>query len=331
VLAGAPAGVPAAQLPVTLGISATGNVFTPSGQQPVLPTKSADLWVVAAGDIDLNTRGSIENDQGGRLVVESVAGGIDAGDPPPGYTGDRGIVTLFRAPGFGQQAVSTSGGGSIGIDTDSDFSVGGLALVSLSGGNIDVYSRSGSIDAGVGSEFDNPNVSVTASGTVLVNYLGSGIAALGGNVNLHAHEDVRIGAGITGAGITIDAGQSIQGGTGVVNASGNVNLSAGGSIQGSFNSSSGSINVSGGTVGQGASMSAAGIVAGAGAGVGSNTGGGKVSAELNNLSDRAAETASSGFQTASALATGASHGVVIQVTSHVIGDTGDGDDSKKHK
>jgi len=56
-----------------------------------------------------------------------------------------------------------------------------------------------------------------------------------------------------------------------------------------------------------------------------------VSAELNNLSDRAAETASGGFQTASALATGASHGVVIQVTSHVIGDSGDGGDSKKHK
>jgi hypothetical protein len=331
VLASAPAGVPAAQLPPTLGISTIGNVFTPTGQQPVLPTKSADLWVVAGGDIDLNTRGSIETDQGGRLVVESVAGGITAGNPPPGYMGDRGIVTLFRPPGFGQQAVSTTGGGSIGIDTDSDFSVGGLALVSLSGGNIDVYSRSGSIDAGVGSEFQNPSVSVTAEGVVQVSYLGSGIAALGGNVNLHAHEDVRIGAGITGAGITIDAGQSIQAGSGSVNASGNVNLSAGQSIQGTFSSSTGSINVSGGTVGQGANLSAAGIVAGAGAGVGSNTGGGKVSAELNNLSDRAAETASGGFQTASALATGASHGVVIQVTSHVIGDSGDDDDSKKHK
>jgi hypothetical protein len=73
-------------------------------------------------------------------------------------------------------------------------------------------------------------------------------------------------------------------------------------------------------------LSAGGLVAGAGAGVASNAGGGKASGELAQLSNKAGEVGSGGFQTAHAAATG-DRSVMIQVTSRVIGEP---DDERKH-
>ncbi|MCX5739288.1 MAG: hypothetical protein NTZ61_12490 [Proteobacteria bacterium] len=312
------AAVPAAQAQISRGINAIGNALNPT-----LLLGSADVIVAANGDIRLNGRGSIETYQGSRLVVESVSGAITAGSPPAGFTGRRGIVTLFRGPGFGDRPANPSGGGAIGIDTEKDVSVGGLALAALSGSSITVYSRDGSIDAGVSSPFSSPRVFVDPSGTVLVNYEGGGIFATS-SIGLFAKQDIKIGAGITGTTISIDAGGSLVGG-GAGGISGtNVNINVSGSISGNI-SASGSINVSGGSVSQGASLSAGGIVAGAGAGVGSNSGGGKASSELSSLSQQA-NTAADSFQKASAVGNGSGSGqrtVMIQVTSRVIGDPKD--------
>jgi filamentous hemagglutinin family protein len=312
------AAVPESEAPFSLGINAIGNA-----RNTTLPTASAALFVAADGDIDLNGRGSIETYQGSRLVVESVSGGVRGGSPPVDatgspFTGRRGIVTLFRPPGFGDAPASESGGGAIGVDTQEDVDVGGLALASLSGSDITIYSRDGSIDAGVSSPFSNPIVFVSGSGAVLVNYEGGGIFAKGGNIGLFAKQDIKIGAGISGAGITIDAGGSLVGGGAGGIAGTNVNIDVGGSISGSI-SATGSINVAGGSVAQGASLSAGGLVAGAGAGIGSNSGGNKASSELASLSGTASETAAAGFQTAHAVATGERQ-VMIQVTSRVIGE-----------
>jgi len=308
----------------SLGLQTIGNV-----EDTALPVGSAKLDIVANDQIDLNARGSIETYQGGALFVESVGGGVSAASPPPGFTGRRGIVTLFRAPAFGDFPADPSGGGEIGVDVDRDFNVGGLALAALSGSNVTIYSRQGSIDAGVSTPFTKPSVFVGADGTVYVSYQGGGIAAPGGNVGLFAKQDIRIGAGITGAGITISATNVTGTGTGSLNASGSLNISASGSITGNI-SAGGSINVSGGANVQGASLSAGGIVAGAGAGVGSNAGAGKASAELNQLGSKAEASGFAGLQNAAAGAA-ASHGVVIQVSSRVIdSDSGD-DDSKKRR
>lgn len=315
------AAVPESEAPFSLGINTIGNA-----RNPALPTRSAALAVVSDGDIDLNGRGSIETYQGSPLFVQSVSGDVRGGAPPESengdtFTGRRGIVTLFRPPGFGDSPASSSGGGSILVDAHGDVNVGGLALASLSGSDIAIYSRDGSIDAGVSSPFTNPVVFVSGEGNVLVNYSGGGIYANGGNIGLFAKQDIKIGAGITGAGITIDAGGSlVGGGTGGISGS-NVNIDVGGSISGSI-SASGSINVAGGSVAQGASLSAGGLVAGAGAGVGSNSGGNKASAELASLTGNASEVAAGGFQTASAIATGERQ-VMIQVTSRVIGEPED--------
>ena len=162
-----------------------------------------------------------------RIAAAEASGGA--------FTGRRGIVTLYRAPGFGDEPASETGGGAIGVDAHADVDVGGLALAALSGSDIDVYSRDGSIDAGVSSPFSNPTVFVERrSGVVHVNYQGGGIFANGGNIGLFAKQDIKIGAGITGAGITIDAGGSLVGG-GAGGISGtNVNIDVGGSISGSI-------------------------------------------------------------------------------------------------
>jgi len=324
-LAGAFASGLGAELPLSLGLQTIGNV-----RDPVLPLGSANLSVVADQEIALGARGSIETYQGGRLFVESVSAGLSAGVPPSGFQGRRGIVTLFRGPGFRNAPADPTGGGPIGIDVDGDFNIGGLALAALSASDITVYSRDGSIDAGVSTPFSSPNVFVDAGGVVNVSYEGGGIFAGGGNLGLFVKKEVRIGAGITGNTINIVATDVSGGGTGAIHGT-NVDISATGTISGTI-SASGSINVSGGATSQGASLSAGGIVSGAGAGVGSNSGSGKVSSELNDLGDRAAQIGAAGFQTAHALATEGHHGVVIQVTSRVIGEPEAGsEDSKKHR
>jgi filamentous hemagglutinin family protein len=314
------------EAPYTLGISAIGNA-----RNTELPIGSAALYVAADGDIDLNGRGSIETYQGSRLAVQSVSGAVRGGIPPlkadgkSKFTGRRGIVTLFRPPIPGNTPATETGGGAIGVDAHGDVDVGGLALAALSGSDITIYSRDGSIDAGVSSPFSNPTVFGEGSGALLIDFEGGGIFANGGNVGLFAKQDIKIGAGISGAGITIDAGGSLVGGAGGISGT-NVNIDVGGSISGSI-SASGSINVSGGSVAQGASLSAGGLVAGAGAGVGSNSGGNKASAELANLTGAASEVAAGGFQTAQAAATGERQ-VMIQVTSRVIGESEDEKDRR---
>ena len=78
-----------------------------------------------------------------------------------------------------------------------------------------------------------------------VNYLGGGIFASSGSVDIVAEEDVDIGAGITGASIAIAAGGNINAGQGAITSSGNVSIDAGGSISGTI-SASGSISIGSG-------------------------------------------------------------------------------------
>jgi len=306
----------------SLGISTVGNV-----RNPTLPLGSATLVVAADGDIDLGGRGSIETYQGGAIQVTSVSGGLRAGVPPPDFNGRRGIVTLFREPGFNAKPAQATGGGRIGIDVEDDFTIGGLAVAALSGNDIAIVSRDGSIEAGAGAQFSAPSVFVSPSGELIVNYEGAGISAgATGNIDLIAKQDIRIGAGITGQNVNIDAGGSLVGGTGGITA-GNVSINVTGTIGGSI-SASGSINVAGGSVSQGTSLSAGGIVSGAGAGVGSNAGAGKSSSEVADLSNRAAEVgAAAGLETARKGACDpqkenagmhCERHVVIKVTSRVI-------------
>ncbi len=253
------------------GIETIGNL-----NNAALPGTGAAITVVTAGDIELNDRGSIDTLQGGNIAIASLGGALIGGAPDPSFTGKRGVFTLFVA-GSGQP-VSGSGGGSISVDVAGNFDIGLSALAALSGGDIALRSRSGSVSAGAAQPFEILGVTSNPTDNLpLVRYLGGGIFASSGTVTIVADQDVDIGAGITGGTIAIAAGGNINAGTGSITSSGNISIDAGGTISGNIQAS-GAISIGSGTVSQSASFAAGGLVVGAGA-VGSNTGPGKVGAE----------------------------------------------------
>lgn len=293
-----------------LGIQTVGELRNES-----LPTGGAALEVVAAGDIALGDRGFIGTLQGGDLAVRSVGGAIDAGTAVAGTTTKRGIVTTFTGPGSAQREADEEGGGEIDVVSLGDFDIGGLALAALSGSPIRIESIDGSVSAGAGEAFSRPLIAFdNATREITVSYRGSGIAAPGGTVELVAREDVNIGAGITGAGITVNAGGSVNAGTGAIVSSGSVSINAGQSISGNIQAT-GSVNISG-SVQSGSSISSSGgLVAGAGS-VASNTGTGRTSADAATATDRAETQGGFGTGTGFGAAGGESKRVVrIEVTS----------------
>lgn len=298
-----------------LGVQTVGEL-----QNEALPTGGASLEVVAAGDIDLGDRGFIGTLQGGKLGVRSVAGEIKAGTPPAGATTKRGIVTTFTGPGSAQREADQTGGGDISVVSLGDFDIGGLALAALSGSAIRIESIDGSVSAGVGESFSRPLIAYDSeTREVTVSYRGAGIAAPGGEVELIADEDVNIGAGITGAGITVDAGGSVNAGSGAIVSSGSVSISAGNTISGSIQAT-GSVNISG-SVQSGSSISSSGgLVAGAGS-VASNTGTGRTSTDAARATDQAESQGGFGTGTGAGVGGGERKRVVrIDVTSRACED-----------
>jgi len=299
-----------------LGIQTLGNL--PSLP---LPQVGASLSVVAALDILLQDAGFIGTLQGGALNVSSIGGQILGGFPSTSTGQKRGIVT-FHTPSVsgngGRASADASGGGAISVDSFGDFNIGGLALAALSGSDITINSRAGSVNAGLGAPFSNPVIfNDPNSGGITVQYTGSGVFAQGGQVNLVAKKDVLIGAGISGAGITINAGGNVlSNGTGIVNSSGTVTLNVGGTISGNFQAL-GSINIVSGSLSSAANATAGGLVTGAGATVvASNTGPGRASSEstlASSASDRA--SLSGGIENSGANGASGKRVVLIDVSS----------------
>lgn len=291
------------------GIETIGNLVNAA-----LPVGGAQIQIVTAGDVVLNGRGAIDTLQGGDISIRSLEGSLVGGEPEPSFTAKRGIFTLFvlGTPGQQQQVVD-SGGGSILVDVAGSFDIGRSVTAALSGGDISLIARQGSVSAGSAEPFEILAVlSSPTSNLPEVQYEGGGIFASSGGVAIDAGEDVEIGAGITGGTIAIIAGGNITAGQGSISSSGNVSIDAGGSISGTIQAS-GAISIGSGTVSQSASLSAGGLVVGAGS-VGSNTGPGKVGAETSVAASRAeGEKAAS----QNALSGGQSRrsGVSIDVTS----------------
>jgi filamentous hemagglutinin family protein len=299
------------------GIETIGNLVNAA-----LAVGGAAIRIAAAGNVELNDRGAIDTLQGGNIDILSTGGSLLGGEPDPAFTAKRGIFTLF-VPGAGQP-VSTSGGGSISVDVAGDFDIGKSVTAALSGGNIRLFARSGSVSAGSATPFEILGVtSSPTSNLPEVNYRGGGIFASSGGVDIVAEEDVDIGAGITGASIAIAAGGNINAGQGAITSSGNVSIDAGGSISGTI-SASGAISIGSGTVTQSASLTASGLVTGAGSS-GSNTGSGKVNAGGVLASQAGSGSAAAGQN---ALEGGMSRrsGVMIDVTSRPASGSDDEDD-----
>jgi len=288
------------------GIETIGNVVNAS-----LPVGGASIDIVTAGNVELNDRGAIDTLQGGDIHITSLGGDLIGGQPEAGFEFKRGLFTLYVPPGASSAA--ESGGGSIFVDVAGSFDIGRSVTAALSGGDITLRSRTGSISAGSAEPFEILGIAISPqTNQPEVRYTGGGIFASSGSVELVAEQDVDIGAGITGGTIAIAAGRNINAGQGAISSSGNVSINAGGSISGTI-SASGAISIGSGTVSQGASLSAGGLVVGGGS-VASNTGPGKVGAETAVAASRpAAEQAAA----QSAVAGGQSRrsGVMIDVTS----------------
>jgi len=296
-----------------LGIETTGDIpFLP------LPASGASLTVAAGGNILLQDRGFIGTLQGGAVDVWSVGGSVIGGTPAANYTGKRGIISLYTYGGLSPRPAELSGGGSISINSFGDINVGGLALATLSGNTMTLNSRSGSVNAGLGQPFSRPAVGFDQfAREVSVNFVGAGVYATG-TLDIVAKQDIVIGAGITGAGITLSAGQNISGnGTGALTSTSGLNITAGGTIGGSIQAQ-GNITIGGGTLSSSANVgSAGGLVSGSGASsVASNTGSSRASAEntlASNAADRATYTGGIGSGDASGV--GGRRVVLIDVSS----------------
>ena len=304
------------------GIETVGNLSNPS-----LGAGSASIDVVTAGNIELNDRGSIDTLQGGDIHLTSLGGALIGGQPEPAFTAKRGVFTLY-VPGIGQDA-ATSGGGSLFVDVFGDFDIGLSVAAALSGGDIVLHSRTGSISAGAADPFEIIGVNASPTANLPeVRYRGGGIFASDGSITIVAEKDVDIGAGITGGAIAIAAGGNINAGTGAISSSGNVSIDAGGTISGTIQAS-GAVSIGSGTVTQSASIAAGGLVVGAGS-VGSNTGPGKVSSETAVASG---SPVASQAAAQSALAGGQNRrsGVNIDVTSRPANGSDDEDDDQDEK
>ena len=237
------------------------------------------------------------------------------------------MFTLY-VPGIGQDA-ATSGGGSLFVDVFGDFNIGLSVAAALSGGDIELRSRTGSISAGAADPFEIIGVnSSPTSNLPEVRYQGGGIFASDGSITIVAEKDVDIGAGITGGAIAIAAGGNINAGTGAISSSGNVSIDAGGTISGTIQAS-GAVSIGSGTVSQSASIAAGGLVVGAGS-VGSNTGPGKVSSETAVASG---SPVASQAAAQSALAGGQHRrsGVNVDVTSRPANGAPDDEDDDDEK
>jgi hypothetical protein len=301
------------------GIETIGNLGNPA-----LAAGSASIDIVTAGNIELNDRGAIDTLQGGDIHLTSLGGALVGGTPDPAFTAKRGVFTLF-VPGIGEQA-ATTGGGSIFVDVAGDFDIGLSVAAALSGGDIVLRSRTGSISAGAAEPFEIIGVNASPTANLPeVRYRGGGIFASTGAITIVAEEDVDIGAGITGGTIAIAAGGNINAGTGAISSSGNVSIDAGGTISGTIQAS-GAVSIGSGTVTQSASIAAGGLVVGAGS-VGSNTGPGKVSAETSVAAGSPVASQAAG-QNALAGGQNRRSGVNVDVTSRPADGSEDDEDEK---
>jgi hypothetical protein len=294
-----------------LGLETTGNVaFLP------LPGQGANLTVAAAGSILLRDRGFIGSVQGGSVAVWSVGGSVIGGTPTAGYNAKRGIISLYtQGNSLNPRPAELSGGGNISVNSYGDLDVGGMALATLSGSGMTLESRAGSVNAGLGQPFSHPSVGFLDQEVQAI-FDGAGVSS-SGHLDIVAKQNIVIGVGITGAGITLNAGGNVQAGSGALTSTSGISINAGGTISGNIQAQ-GNIAIGSGTLSNSANVgSTSGLVTGSGsASVASNTGSSRASAEntlASNTADRATYTG--GIGNGDATGVGAKRVVLIDVSS----------------
>lgn len=230
---------------IDLGISGGISVLAPDSALAAISSYGADLAVTTSGNLEMTTS-LIANESLLGNIVLSVGGTLDVG----------GELTPFGDPDS-PKGIFTTSGGSITINAADNVNVDGSRIASYNGGDINITSSTGDINAGTGGagyvtlnalEID-PNTgqlteipaTIPGSGILATTIFGSD-ASLGnvtlnspdGSVNANQGGIIQIafnGANTSDNFIQVNAGDDINAqGSGIIGS--NIKLNAGGDING---------------------------------------------------------------------------------------------------
>jgi filamentous hemagglutinin family protein len=235
---------------IDLGISGGISVLAPDAALAAISPYGANINITTAGDLEMTT--SV-------IANESLSGGNSSGgiNLTVGGTLDvGGELTPFGDPDS-PKGIFTTSGGNISITANDDVNVDGSRIAAYDGGNINITSSTGDINAGTGGagyvtlnaleldpgtgQLEQIPATIPGSGILATTIFGSD-ASLGnitlnapaGSVNADAGGIIQIafnGANLKNNYIQITAGDDINAqGSGIIGA--NIELKAGGDING---------------------------------------------------------------------------------------------------
>jgi filamentous hemagglutinin family protein len=191
---------------IDLGISGGISVIAPDSALAAISPYGANLNVTTTGDLTMTST---------KIANESLLGGIslDVG----GMLDVGGQFTTFGDPSS-PKGIFTTSGGNASVTADGNINVNGSRIAAYNGGNINVESLNGDVNAGAGG-----------SGYVTLNAL---------ELDPVTHQLVGIPATIPGSGIlatTVVGSDAALGNITVNTSNGSINSSSGGIIQIAFN------------------------------------------------------------------------------------------------
>jgi len=230
---------------IDLGISGGITVSAPDSPLAAISPYGANLNVATAGDLEMtSTKIANESYLGG--ITLNVGGTLDVG----------GQLSTFGDPDAAKGIFTTSGG-NISVIADNDVNVDGSRIAAYDGGNLNIESVNGDVNAGTGGEgyvtlnalqmdpasgqLTSIPATIPGSGILATTIAGSD-AALGnitinapdGSVNASLGGIIQIafnGNAPQGAFVAVNAGQDINAsGSGIIGS--NIKLQAGGDITG---------------------------------------------------------------------------------------------------
>ncbi|MGA2499604.1 MAG: filamentous hemagglutinin N-terminal domain-containing protein [Tepidisphaeraceae bacterium] len=240
---------------IDLGISGGIQVLAPDSALAAISPYAASLTINTTGNLEMTSSKIADEGLLGGLQL-NVGGRLDVG----------GEFTTFGDPNAAK-GIFTTGGGGISIAATGDVNVDGSRIATYDGGDINIRSATGNVNAGaggvgyvtmVGQELNSHtgqlvDIPATVAGSgILATTLPHSHGVLGditietpkGSINASAGGIIQIalnGASYANHSITLDAGQDINSsGSGIIGA--DLNLNAGGDIIGIL-FSRGNINV----------------------------------------------------------------------------------------
>jgi filamentous hemagglutinin family protein len=128
---------------ISLGVSGGITVDFPAAPDAALDAISSDganLTVKTTGDLDLTASEIADGGIGGNIVL-SVGGVLNAG-------GTATTLGSASAP----KGIFTTSGGNIAVNAVGNVNIDGSRIAAFNGGNVDVTSQTGDVDAGTGGQ-----------------------------------------------------------------------------------------------------------------------------------------------------------------------------------